>query len=77
MTLHPKDHWEIPKQTVQIAQASFPRGNVYMTMHNELGNIHADRDFEDLFPARCGQSAISPAKLALITIMQFAEASYS
>ena len=28
---------------------------------------------EDLSGIRCGQSAISPARLALITIMQFAE----
>jgi transposase len=73
MTLHPKNHWDVPKQTAQVAYASFPLGNVYMKMHDELGNIYTDKDFQDLFPARCGQSGISPASLALITIMQFSE----
>ena len=73
MTLHPKNHWDVPKQTAQVAYASFPKGNIYMKMHDELGNIYTDKDFQDLFPARCGQSAISPASLALITIMQFSE----
>ena len=43
-----------------------------MTMHEQLGQIYTDIDFESLYP-RCGKSAMSPAKLALITIMQFAE----
>ena len=44
-----------------------------MKMHDELGTIYCDSDFQELYPARCGKSAISPAKLALITVMQFAE----
>ncbi len=44
-----------------------------MKMYEELGTIYKDSDFKALFPARCGKSAISPAKLALITLMQFAE----
>jgi transposase len=34
------------------------------------GSLYVDKDFEELFPVKCGQSAISPARLALITIMQ-------
>lgn len=44
-----------------------------MKMYDELGTIYKDSDFWELFPARCGKSAISPARLALITVMQFAE----
>jgi transposase len=73
MTLHPKNHWEVPQETARIARASFPKGNVYMKMYDELGTIYKDSDFLELFPARCGKSAISPARLALITVMQFAE----
>ncbi len=73
MTLHPKDPWNIPSETAKIARASFPKGNIYMKMYEELGIFYLDSDFQDLFPARCGQSAISPGKLALITVMQFAE----
>jgi transposase len=73
MTLHPKNQWEIPEQTAEIARASFRKGNIYMKMYDELGVLYTDEDFAVLYPARCGQSAISPGKLALITIMQFAE----
>jgi len=73
MTLHPKNHWEVPQETVRVARASFPKGNVYLKIHDELGTIYKDSDFLELFPARCGKSAISPARLALITVMQFAE----
>lgn len=73
MTLHPKNPWNVPSETVKVARASFPKGNVYMKMYDELGIFYIDKDFEDLFPARCGQSAISPAKVALIIVMQFAE----
>ena len=73
MTLHPKNYWEVPEETARVARASFRKGNVYMKMYDELGTLYLDCDFLKLFPARCGQSAISPAKLALITVMQFAE----
>lgn len=72
MTLHAKNQWEIPQQTVLIAGASFPKGNMYMKMYDEIGILYADNDFAELFPVLRGQSAISPAKLALITVMQFA-----
>jgi transposase len=73
MTLHPIEQWTIPAETVRVAQAAFPKGNVYMTIYERLGQLYFDENFQDLYPARCGQSAISPARLALITIMQFAE----
>jgi hypothetical protein len=37
MTLHPKNHWEVPQETARVARASFPKGNVYMKMYDELG----------------------------------------
>ena len=62
----------IPEETIRIARAAFPKGNVYMRMHDALGPIYANPDFAHLFP-RDGQPAENPAHLALITIMQFAE----
>jgi transposase len=73
MTLHPIEQWKIPAQTVEIARAAFPKGNAYMKMYDELGQLYLDNDFNELFPVRVGQSAMSPAQLALITVMQFAE----
>lgn len=73
MTLHPLDWWVIPRETARVGRAAFPKGNVYMMMYDQLGQLYLDRDFQSLFPANCGQSAMSPGKLALITVMQFAE----
>jgi transposase len=51
MTLHPKNRWKVPQETARVARASFPKGNVYMKMYDELGTIYCDSDFLELFPA--------------------------
>ena len=43
-----------------------------MQMRDELGTLYADEDFLDLFPSR-GQPAEAPWRLALVTLMQYAE----
>jgi transposase len=43
-----------------------------MTVRDELGAIFEDEDFAHLFPSR-GRPAMPPWRLALLTIMQFAE----
>ncbi|MEQ8972476.1 MAG: IS1182 family transposase [Coleofasciculus sp. C1-SOL-03] len=73
MTLHLIEQWQIPAETIKVARAAFPKGNVYMKMYEQLGQIYVDSDFASLYPARCGQLALSPSRLALITVMQFAE----
>lgn len=60
----------IPEETARVARAAFPKGNLYMTMRNEMGTLYDDTDFEDLFPTH-GQPAFSPWRLALICVMQF------
>jgi transposase len=72
MSLHPQGVPPVPEETRRIAQAAFPRGNVYMRMRDELGVIYDDQLFASLFSAR-GQPAMSPWRLALTTVMQFAE----
>lgn len=72
MSLHPESIAVIPEETTRIARAAFPKGNLYMKMRDELGTFYKDEDFTDLFPTR-GQPAYSPWRLALITVMQFAE----
>ena len=62
----------IPAETVRVAEAAFPKRNVYMRMRDEFGPLYSDDTFAELFPSR-GQPAESPARLALITVMQFAE----
>ena len=72
MTLHPQTFYVIPAETARVARAAFPKGNPYLRMYDELGVIYTDQQFAALFPQR-GQPAVSPVRLALATIMQFAE----
>jgi transposase len=62
----------IPEETARIARAAYPNGNVYMQMRDALGPIYQDQSFAHLFPYN-GHPAEAPWRLALITIMQFAE----
>lgn len=72
MSLQPLLDWTIPEETYRIAHAAFPKGNTYIKMRDELGQIFEDEEFSDLFSKR-GQPAMSPARLALTTVMQYAE----
>ena len=72
MCLHPHSVDPVPKETAHVAKAAFPKGTTYMTMRDELGAIFEDENFAHLFPSR-GQPAMVPWRLALVTIMQFAE----
>ncbi len=62
----------IPNDTVCVARAAFPTGNVYMQMHDARGPISTNPQFAALF-SHTGQPAADPARLALILVMQFAE----
>ena len=73
MTLHPRDMSQIPETTAQVARNSFPKGNIYMKMRDEIGVLYKDEDFVKLYRADCGQSGISAGQLALVTVMQFIE----
>jgi transposase len=70
--LIPDYNQEIPESTVQVARAAFPKGNPYLTLRDNLGTIFEDKDFIELFP-ELGQPALTPWRLALVTVMQFRE----
>lgn len=72
MSMPPQDACDIPEETVQVARAAFPQGNRSRQMRDDLGPLFSDPLFTPLFPRR-GQPAESPARLALITLMQFPE----
>lgn len=71
MSMRPKPIGPVPEDTTRVAKAAFPKGNVYMHMRDVLGSIY-DEDFSELFEVR-GRSAITPWRLALVTVMQFSE----
>ena len=64
MSLKPEPIGPVPQETARVAKAAFPKGSLFMHMRDEA--------FAALFP-HDGQPALAPWRLALITIMQFAE----
>jgi transposase len=72
MSLHARAAYQVPEETQRVARAAFPRGNPSMQVIDTLGIIYQDEHFAALFPTR-GQPAEAPARLALVTVLQFAE----
>lgn len=70
--LRPEPNQEIPELTRFVAKEALPNGSIFMTMRDELGPIFEDEDFADLYPS-IGQPAESPARLALVTVMQYVD----
>jgi transposase len=62
----------VPEETARVARAVFPKGCLVMRVRDTLGPVFADAEFEGLFPVR-GRPALSPARLALVSVLQFAE----
>src|SRR5215510_10228595 len=60
------------EETIRVARAAFPHSTRLMQMRDHLGAIYNQSAFEALYPQR-GKPAEAPWRLALITVMQFAE----
>lgn len=52
MSLQVEIAFSVPKETARVALAAFPKGNVYMTMRDQLGTLYEDPQFAALFPRR-------------------------
>ncbi len=72
MTLHPQHAFSIPEETVRVARAAYPKGNLYMKMRDALGTIYQDESFAHVFPQN-GRPVEAPWRLAFITVVQFIE----
>jgi transposase len=72
MSLRPAPAAPVPEETARVAHAAFPRGNTWIALRDAVGPIYEDASFAALF-ARRGRPAEAPWRLALVTVMQFAE----
>src|SRR5215471_15593019 len=72
MSLQPKPRYEAPEETARVARAALPQGTLCTRIYDALGTIFQDADFVSIFPPQ-GQPAEAPVRLALATILQFAE----
>jgi transposase len=72
MSLRPTSPDPIPASTAAVARAAFPHGNPYLRLRDALGTVFTDAQFSPLFAKR-GRPAECPWRLALVTLLQFAE----
>lgn len=72
MSLKSEPIGPVPPETARLAKLVFPEGCRWMKMRDELGTLYQDELFAALFPKE-GQPALAPWRLALVTLMQFAE----
>jgi len=73
MSMQPQSWPEVPAVTARVARAAFRKGgSLAMRVRDELGGWYADEDFAAAYPVR-GKPGVSPAQLAMVTVLQFAE----
>jgi transposase len=70
--LRPDPIGPVPEETARVAHAAFPHGNGYLRLRDAFGSLYDDDAFAPMFPA-LGQPAEAPWRLALVTVLQFAE----
>ena len=72
MSMRPRPWPDVPAGTARVARAAFRRGALAIRARDELGAWCGDADFGAGYGAR-GAPGISPAQLAMVTVLQFAE----
>ena len=73
MSLHPQADPAHSRRNRPVSRSAvLPHGSVSLQMRDTLGTLYQDDDFLDLFPTR-GQPAEAPWRLALVTLLQYAE----
>src|SRR4029434_516129 len=70
--LRPMPIEPVPHETARIARAAFPKGHRYLRLADEIETWFTDDAFRALCPTH-GQPAWPPWRLALATILHFAE----
>lgn len=71
--MKPRTSTEMPEETWQLGQALLKPNNVMRLIGDRLNEFVQDADFADLYPPD-GRPAVWPALLALVTLLQWAEA---
>jgi len=73
MSMQPRPWPEVPEETARVARAAFRKaGSLRIRIRDELGSWYEDGNFAAVYPVR-GAPGISPAQLAMVTVLQFCE----
>jgi transposase len=70
MSMQPQPWPEVPAGTARVAKRAFRKGSLAMRARDELGAWYQDEAFRPLYGTR-GAPGISPAQLAMVTVLQF------
>src|SRR6059036_1656136 len=72
MSMQPHPWPEVPASTAKIAKRAFRKGSLAIRARDELGAWCSDEAFSVTYGTR-GAPGISPAQLAMVTVLQFTE----
>ncbi|MGH3304151.1 MAG: transposase [Streptosporangiaceae bacterium] len=72
MSMQPRPWPEVPAGTARVARRAFPKGALPIRARDQLGSWYDDAVFAGAYGAR-GRPGISPAQLAMVTVLQFTE----
>jgi transposase len=72
MSMQPRSWPEVPAETARVARRAFRRGTLAIRARDELGSWCDDAAFAVAYGVR-GRPGISPAQLAMVTVLQFTE----
>lgn len=70
MSMLPQPWPEVPAETARVARAAFRKGSLAIRARDELGAWCQDADFAGVYEV-AGRPGISPAQLAMVTVLQF------
>ncbi len=72
MSMQPCPWPEVPAGTARVARKAFRKGTLAIRARDELGSWYDDGAFAGAYGAR-GKPGISPAQLAMVSVLQFTE----
>ncbi len=72
MSMHSHELEPIPEETARVVRAACPKGTLAMWLRDELGAVYQDEQFAALDPVE-GELGYAPWRLAVVTMLQYAE----
>ena len=70
--MQPRPWPEVPEATALVARRAFRKGALAIRVRDELGSWYEDAGFSAAYGVR-GKPGLSPAQLAMVTVLQFTE----
>jgi transposase len=72
MSMYTREPGSIPEETARVVRAVCPKGTLATHLRDELDKLYQDEHFNALYPLE-GQPAYELWRLAIVTVLQYAE----